>query len=421
MLRLVLALVLVLFAMRQAANPELYRIFFSEPQNYSVPIKRLPAKQGPEAGASTEKDLGEFDGNEGPNGNASAKNGSGGPAGLEKTVQVLTDEDRDLLSRLLWRKRSHADQPLSADSANEDEANEDEAEGHEAEGHEAARLVSVLMSAASLAGEAFGGAEGDSPLEDARERERLQAALDMHFLKSVSEGSLWHKRDVLAFNRLLSDGIDGTVYLGPGVSPVGRRVGVVTVLQQPKAYLNTRVVIGGQLARLSEKNAEPNPYDIQKYWELWLQPDDGSERPVVFYTAAIPPGLAAYAGTAYIADGPSMVLEGVFIKRLAFQSADGSQLAPVMVGGMYVGDESIVDGSSEPGAENSRTAELPFSWMIAAAFAIGSLIVAVIWGFSTASAKRTRAVRAAAQALPDQHFQALASNVEDSDLKETEK
>jgi hypothetical protein len=411
MLRLVLALVLVLFAMRQAANPELYRIFFSEPQNYSISIKRLPAKQGFEAGTSTEKDLGELDGNEGSNGYAAAKNGSGGPAGLEKTVQVLTDEDRDLLSRLLWRKRLQTDRPPSAEAA---------ATASDA-GDDAARLASVLMSAASLAGELFGGTEGDSPLEDARERERLQAALDMHFLKSVSEGSLWHKRDVLAFNRLLADGTDGTVYLGPGVSPVGRRVGVVTLLQQPKAYLNTRVVIGGQLARLSERNAEPNPYDLQKYWELWLQPDDGSERPVVFYTAAIPPGLAAYAGNTYIADGPSMVLEGVFIKRLAFQSAEGSQLAPVIVGGMYIGDESLVDGSSEAGAGGSRKAELPFSWMVAAAFVIGSLIVVVIWSVSTASAKRTRAVRAAAQALPDQHFQALASNVADSDLKETEK
>lgn len=411
MLRLVLALVLVLFAMRQAANPELYRIFFSEPQNYSIPIKRLPAKQGSEAGTSTEKDIGELDGNGGSNGYAAAKNGSGGPAGLEKTVQVLTDEDRDLLSRLLWRKRLQTDRPPSAEAA---------ATALDA-GDDAARLASVLMSAASLAGESFGGTEGGSPLEDARERERLQAALDMHLLKSVSEGSLWHKRDVLAFNRLLADGTDGTVYLGPGVSPVGRRVGVVTLLQQPKAYLNTRVVIGGQLARLSERNAEPNPYDLQKYWELWLQPDDGSERPVVFYTAAIPPGLAAYAGNTYIAEGPSMVLEGVFIKRLAFQSAEGSQLAPVIVGGMYIGDQSIVDGSSEAGAGGSRNAEFPFTWMVAAAFVIGSLIVVVIWSVSTASAKRTRAVRTAAQALPDQHFQALASNVADSDLKETEK
>jgi hypothetical protein len=87
---------------------------------------------------------------------------------------------------------------------------------------------------------------------------------------------------------------------------------------------------------------------------------------------------------------------------------------------MYVGNESIVDGSPEADGDDSRS-EIPFAWMAIAAIAIGSLIVAVIWIVSTASAKRTRAVRAAAQSLPDQHFQALASSVEDSKPQETEK
>lgn len=356
LLRLILALVLVLVAMRQAANPELFRVFFTEPQSYSPPSK--PKVSADLTGGSDEA---------GDDGSAAPTTSSSAINPRRKTIGALTESDRDALATALMNDRKATPDFVVDDS-----------------------LVKVVRAAADLADESFTSSPVESPLGDAEEKASLQAGLDDFYLDQVSDGSLWKQADLRAFTRLLEDGIEQSVYLSGNPQGPPKRVGVVPLLQQPSLYLRTRVAIGGQLARVSFQEARDNPFGIKGYYELWLEPDDGSRRPVAFYTATLPQSFLKYVGVSYLTDGPAMVVEGVYLKRLAFRSSQGSELAPVLVGGMYV-DEV---------AEEKQDAQKPsvsIVWLFTVSAVIGIGIAVVIFVTTTRAARKSRQQRLATQ------------------------
>jgi hypothetical protein len=382
LLRMVLALVLVLVAMRQAANPELFRVFFSEPKSYSSP----PKTNANGIVNGIRLDQGNRDG---------YSDSTGDPLqtpprqSRRKTIGVLTDQDRNALAKALTQARK-SDADADADTVES--------------------LARVVRSAADLANESFASSATEMPLGDEAEKGSLQAGLDQYFLDQVSDGSIWKKADHFAFTRLLEDGIDQTVYLGERQAGAPKRVGVIPLLQQPQLYLRTRVAIGGQLARISLRQANENPFDVKDYYELWLQPDDGSQRPVAFYTAEIPDSLRPYLETPYLSDGPAMVLEGVYLKRLAFRSAEGSELAPVIVGGMYVDETTNLPiKAPEP--------SVSIAWLVISSAIIGIGIALAIFLTTRRAALKARSARLAALQFTEPAFDSMTSALEANDTK----
>ncbi len=388
--RLGLALVLVVFVMREAGKPELYRTLFSAPRSQNRLESSRSTSRELHSDGSAASSRADSDGSKlGPE--AALLRNFSDETPLDRTVEVLAPREREELTEFL--------SAIRRSSANRDESK-----------HKA--LIAALRDAAALADESLqsgGNAVGteqpkqtvDLPLlSDERLRNRLQAALDRGYLQSVNDQAIWSKDDRLAFYRLLEDPVcyhrDG----GPS-----RLAGVVNLLQQADVYLHRPVAMQARVARVSLRDAAANPFGIERYWELWMQPLDGSERPVAFYTKELPVDLSKLAGLDFVSSGPFVEVDGLYLKRLAFQSARGTEIAPAIVGRLvYVdGVSSIHPGSVASSAGMTKDGGLPFSitTMIIVAAVIGVGFSITIMIASRIATRRLRRLRQAAEHLPD--------------------
>ncbi len=365
LIRLVVALVLVLVLMKQAGNSKAFRIFFPESGG--------PADL-PELG--TENFLTEYSDSSHPQTLEFLV------PPLEKTIRRLSVTDQDDLTHLLSSiRQSHSERPLEVDEG----------------------LIRRVRDAAVLAGEPLPEDESAEPLGDEVVRMRLQSGLDQAYLKNVADGSIWTKGDNQAFCRLLND-----EPLNHLATQKPRYVGVVAMLQQPDAYLRTRVAMNARVARVSKLNASKNDFGITDYFELWLKPSDGSDRPVAFYSQRVPSYVHKLLDVEYIADGPVVHIEGVFLKRLAFRSTEGSQLAPAIVGHFRRREMSPEDIANSLPSTIAKS-EPSLSLILIAAAAIGAAIALGIAVSTALSLRRSRLARVANQRLPSDHFSSLAT------------
>ncbi|MGV3483519.1 MAG: hypothetical protein ACO1RT_03765 [Planctomycetaceae bacterium] len=272
----------------------------------------------------------------------------------------------------------------------------------------------------------------DSPLDGeaaqaARERAQREAEYEQAQIATMSDGAIWKPQDQWVFYRVL----EGTPLASLAGKPP-RQVGVISLLQQPDVYLRTAIAMSGNVARVTRQTAQENDFGIRSYWELWLQPLDGSNRPVAFYTRELPPELRPWAGNEFISAGPIVDVQGVYLKRLAYQSAAGSELAPALVGHIHAIESdslgSLADGTERaraasndqhPGAATPAAAQrdsnpnqpgLGYMVLIAAVLGIG---IAMLITLATAvSARKRRAARLASQHVSDQLLASLATNPE---------
>lgn len=301
LLRLVLALILVLVAMKQAGRPALYSIFFSEPSTL-LPVPARPANQS------------------------------------------LDD---------------YADFAKSADSADSD------------------------------------GDLADQALQRPR-RELADFA-------SVDDGVTWKPEDGPAFYRLLEGSpVQALAQQQP------RRVGVISLLQQPDVYLRTPIVLNAKVARVTKLEAKRNDFGITHYWEIWLQPLDGSNHPVAFYTRQVPNPIGQLDGTAYVSEGPVVDIAGIYLKRLAFQSAAGSDLAPAIVGRFQSTAPPPAGFSTVP----DEQPQLSPWYLVLASAVVGVGGAMVISAMAAISSRRMRQARLASQQVPKQLFTSLVTDLE---------
>jgi hypothetical protein len=246
--------------------------------------------------------------------------------------------------------------------------------------------------------EAAGATSSDRVANDA------ESARDRSLLESVDDGAIWKANDRPAFYRLLQ----GAPLPHLGDLPT-RRVGVIPLLQQPAVYLRTPVSIHGMLARASRLDATFNDFGVSSYWELWLQPADGSNRPVVFYTREVPAPIAKWEGTEFLSDSPEIDVEGIYLKRLAYRSAAGTELAPVIVGRIKMLEpppSQIVSTAAE------KVARPSLSVLVLLAVVLGTGLTFAIFVATTLTSRRIRQARLANQHVPDHLFESLANDVE---------
>ena len=147
-------------------------------------------------------------------------------------------------------------------------------------------------------------------------------ALDAAALGRVVDGSVWRSADFDAFYLQLAQAKS----LNPAAAAV---TAVVPLLQQPEVYQGQLVRVSGVIAKADRMDASANSYSIDEYWQLWIRPDLGGDRPIVLVVPQLPAKIKES-----VAQGgqPRSRFVGRFFKRLAYRSQVGADLAPVVIG-----------------------------------------------------------------------------------------
>ncbi len=214
---------------------------------------------------------------------------------------------------------------------------------------------------------------GRDSLTDRTLATQIQTALDLDAISRVDPASVWKSRETVAFYRSLES--PEAMWFGNRPSSPG----AIALLQQPEVYLHRPIATVASVARVTRREAVENPLGIESYWELWLRPRDGSDQPIAFFALELPGAISTLAGLPYVSDGPIFRFEGTFLKRLAYRSETGSQLAPAIVGRVVVAKTTADDDTT--GLSGRSTAEAPNAWVllvIAAGLGVG-LAALLFW------------------------------------------
>ncbi|NBT12461.1 MAG: hypothetical protein EBS56_02560 [Planctomycetia bacterium] len=105
-----------------------------------------------------------------------------------------------------------------------------------------------------------------------------------------------------------------------------RRVSFIELFGQPKSFRGRLVRFSGTVHRLQRVEAPPNGYDINAYWQAWVEPDDGPASPIVVYFLRLPAGMP----TGMQVREPVEVV-GYFFKRWAYEAKDTIRTAPLVM------------------------------------------------------------------------------------------
>ncbi len=105
-----------------------------------------------------------------------------------------------------------------------------------------------------------------------------------------------------------------------------REVSFAELFGQPRSFRGRLVKIRGTIHRLQRVAAPPNQFNIEGYWQAWLEPQDGPASPIVVYFLNIPEGFPEGMN---IREPVEVV--GYFFKRWAYAATDTVRLAPLVM------------------------------------------------------------------------------------------
>ena len=213
------------------------------------------------------------------------------------------------------------------------------------------------------------------------------ASLDEAAVNRVIDGSVWRSQDLDAFYRQLDQAHKLKAQGAVAVS-------VVPLMQQPQVYLGSRVRVRGTVGSAEKKKAGANPFGVTDYWELWVKPDDGGDRPMVLILPDVPKDVKAIEKLGIVNKGPEVSVVGRFFKRLAYPSGIGADAAPVVIGRVMGFGNTVSQASAGTAAiANRKSLTNRFLWTLGAALLIGlSLSAAVMWRTGVV-AKQSRELR----------------------------
>jgi hypothetical protein len=370
LMRLGLAMILVIAVMRQAGNPRIYEVFF--PAIDAPPVSRGPADLTPERMYPAES--GRADG-EGPTvPRTEYFEDAKLLARLQKMLFVLGDDKNALLMEGLASARAEwSGQAVSSEDQPWPQAWRDQLN--------AAFLQAADEPEANDRPAPIPALEPPPDWDDSSTVAHLQIALDRWAIARVDPAAVWKGVDALGFYRLLENDPNRIA------DAVASRTSVTSLVQQPDVYLHRRVVLPASVARVILRPAAKNPFGVSQYWEVWLRPRDGSERPFIAFTSEVSPEIAAIPADTTLADGPMVWIDGVFLKRIAYQSSLGRELAPAIFGKLHEPESSL----ALPTAASSVS---PEGWVLFAVSAsIGCSAAAFIFFFSGKGIARSRQLR----------------------------
>jgi hypothetical protein len=235
----------------------------------------------------------------------------------------------------------------------------------------------------------------------------LLAALDEVAANRVIDATVWRSEDFDFFYRTLDS---ASQLPDSGIATVG----ALPLLQQPDVFLNQTVTIHGTVALVEALKAPQNPYGISDYWQVWVKPSEGADRPIVAVIPDVPRSVAEKAeqtGTELAAnDGVQITVVGRFLKRLAYASGGGADLAPVVVGRITYAPFAAGEQQGTSTA-NSTTVSASKFWLLASISCIGGVGLALLLMWRTnVMAKQSRQLRAAHRQNPDEFLQGLGES-----------
>ena len=177
------------------------------------------------------------------------------------------------------------------------------------------------------------------------------------------DGTVWRSDDAAPLRELIAYAAAGRPLAGPIVNPL-------PLLQQPEVHRGRVFTVVGHAVRRDE------PGDGDGHATYWIRPERG-DRPVVVLTP-IDSGANPSLTPGIDAEVP-VTVDGVYLKRLAYRSGVGVDLAPVIVGRFR---PAAVPPARVPPAPPRRT----LLWLAAATLAGVGLAV----GLTLASGRSAR-------------------------------
>ncbi len=395
--RLVIGIALLALIMRQAARPAIYQTFFPDTPHQGI----TPPRPGMPGQTNSGKTLAVA-----AVGNAADSTATGAPRRIvpqdraiarRVTDELLkSDQSEWVVALSRWQTGRSIDQiPSTIHSVlailRDDGAIDPERQSDWIE------MVELFQQSVDP--------EAASPLAEHHQAplRAWLAALDDAAAADVADGSPWRSGDFATLYRYLDQAntlpVDGVAASG-----------VLPLLQQPDVYRTRIVRVAGTIALVERIEAQQNPFGVTEYWQLWLRPSEGVDRPLLAIVPQVPPSIEALP-TASEQDGPRVTMVGRFLKRWAYPSEEGVGLTPVVVGRLMLVPVSeaelaaTIDTSADPTQANR------FWLTVLLAVFIGiSMTVIVIWRTSVA-AKRAREIRTAHRAQPDKFLQELSDTL----------
>ena len=380
LIRLVIGLALVIVVMRQAAQPAVYRAFFGPLAGEAGgAAAKLPSAKPNTAGLIN-------------NSPQTSKETKYSPEDRQFATEIVSQLSREeqiawmvALSRSL-RGLKPEKIPDSIDTIRETLTSDSTV----ALTQRAAWQKAINDIASDL------GTLGREDHLGLEQKHAFLAALDDAAASRVVDGSVWRSGDFDRFYRCLNE---ADQMPNSGIAAVG----VLPLLQQPDVFLNQLVTIHGSVARAEQIDARENPYKINDYWQLWLKPTEGADRPIVAIVPDAPQVVREIESTT--TEGPPITVVGRFLKRLAYKSGIGADLAPVVVGRItyapFTDNEQLQQTSQE-------TVSISRFWVIASvACLFGIVLAAVLMWRTGVTANRSRELRSAYREAPDDFLQGL--------------
>ena len=233
------------------------------------------------------------------------------------------------------------------------------------------------------------------------QKNALLTALDEAAANRVIDGSVWRSDDFDSFYRALDS---ASQLPDTGTATVG----ALPLLQQPDVFLNQMVTIHGNVALVENIKAPENPYGIQDYWQLWIKPAEGADRPIVAVVPDVPRSVSEQAGTQIAAtEGAQISVVGKFLKRLAYKSGAGADLAPVVIGRITYAPFAEGEQTTRPTANETNVSTSKF-WLIASISCVGGVGLAILLMWRTSVlAKQSRKLRTAYRQDPEEFLKGL--------------
>lgn len=228
--------------------------------------------------------------------------------------------------------------------------------------------------------------------------------IDPTVIAGVVDGTVWRSGDLEALLMYLNLAAQSTETSGP-------TVGVLPLLQQPEVFRNKTVRVQGRVARSERIEAATNRHGISGYWQLWVRPSEGVDRPLVVIVGSVPVEVAAVGSQATAGNGPNVVVTGRFLKRLAYRSSQGADLAPVIVGKLIKASPPRGEITNDLQSRTNDITQTRFWFWIAAASLAGVSLAAFAMWRTSVMAARTRQIRSLGQKVSDPFLQSLADEM----------
>ena len=389
LIRMVLALILVLFVMHRASDSRIYETFFPD--------------------TTTEQSLKPATGNQLQFQTVSETNQ---PVSIETDSVELVSQATQIVDQLrpanqsVWIARLYRlSRPPAA--TNGEEVDEQALSGMLAATEILNRTQQTQWADAILSVRS----SGKIMAEHAARLSVLRSALRDAAVRRCSDGATWRSNDLDGFYALIceANSVDGR---GAGAT------GVTPLLQQPDVFRGTVVRINAMVARSELVDTAENAFGVNQYWRLWVVPNDGSRRLIEFITADVTPAIAALDPTGTEKKGPKVSLVGRYLKRRSYAGTAQAELAPVVIG-RILNRTVLVQPNDIDQAQPADGRTPSMALAIGGATVLGIALAALAMWRARSMEQRVRHIRQSNRAEPTVFLSQLSTDDADGDTPDS--